>query len=137
MRRFVAGIALVAGLVQSSPLAAKQAQPAQQAEPAQHAHAHRILGVFDSESGLPLTDVEVVDLLTDNTYRTQAAGLVGLWVFQSRNDSVAVRVRKIGYADTAFVVMVAAGDTVPVPVFLRKAVELSAMITEAMATKHL
>jgi hypothetical protein len=73
----------------------------------------------------------------DAVYRTETSGLVGLWVFQHRNDTVAVRVRKIGYADTAFVVMVGVADTAPVSVFLRKATTLPTVIAEALASKRL
>jgi hypothetical protein len=91
-------------------------------------------GRLRCETGAPIDAAEVVDLFVDDVYRTQAAGLVGLWALTSRNDSVAVRIRKIGYADTSFVVMMAAGDTTPVQVYLRKAVTLPATVTDAPAS---
>jgi len=97
----------------------------------------RILGVFDATSNAPLEGAEVVDLFVDAVYRTQASGLVGLWAFQRRNDSVAVRVRRIGYADTAFVVMVGAADTTPISVFLNRTSSLPAVIVDALANKRL
>jgi hypothetical protein len=91
---------------------------------AQHG-GHRILGVFDAISGAPLDAVDVIDLFVDDVYRTSASGLVGLWAFHSRHDSAAVRVRKVGYRDTSFVVMVAASDTLPISIFLEHATALS------------
>ena len=97
----------------------------------------RILGVFDAGTSQPLEGAEVVDLFVDDVYRTQASGLVGLGSFRHRNDSVVVRVRRIGYADTAFIVMVGAADTTPISVFLKRTTALPAVIAEALANKHL
>lgn len=92
----------------------------------------RILGVFDAETGEPIADAEVTDLFVDAIARTEKHGLVELSHFQSRNDSVAVRIRKVGYADTALVVMVGLADTIPVEVDLHKAaVELATVTTNA------
>lgn len=119
MRRV--SVALALGLCVHRSLGAQDSSRA--ARPIDSAGArvdkgHRVLGVFDALSGVPLRDVDVVDLFVDAMYRTPATGLVGLWVFQRRHDSAVVRVHKAGYRDTAFVVMVGARDTTPVPVFL-------------------
>jgi hypothetical protein len=98
----------------------------------------RLLGVFDDETGQPIADAEVVDLFIDGIARTEVHGLVELSHFQSRHDSVAVRVRKLGYTDTAFVVMVGPSDTVPVQINLRKAaVGLPTVTTEAVGASAL
>lgn len=98
------------------------------------AHRGRILGVFDDETGVPIADAEVVDLFVDGAARTESHGLVELSHFQSRHDTVAVRIRKLGYADTALVVMVGPGDTIPLQINLRKAaVALPVVTTEATA----
>jgi hypothetical protein len=91
----------------------------------------RILGVFDDRTGQPIADVEITDLLAERTFRTQEAGLIGLAGFRRQHDSAAVHVRKVGYADTAFVVLLAAADTVPVQIFLRHVSVLEAMVAHA------
>lgn len=91
----------------------------------------RILGVFDDQSGQPLADVEIVDLLTGSSFRTQASGLIGLAGFARQHDSAAVRIRKLGFSDTSFVVMLGIADTTPVQVFLRRATQLDAVISSA------
>jgi hypothetical protein len=145
MRRTLAGIVPLGVFVLASTVAAQDTTRARPAASGAHSptsapqpvHAKRILGIFDAESGNPLEDAEVVDLFVDNVYRTQSNGLVGLWALTSRHDSVAVRVRKIGYVDTAFVVMLSATDSTPVPIYLGKVISaLPAVVTEALATKR-
>jgi hypothetical protein len=95
----------------------------------------RIVGVFDEETGNPIVAAEVIDLFTGGEAHTEAHGLVELSQFQRRNDSAAVRIRKIGYADTSLIVMVGPADTVPVPINLhRAAIDLPALISHATAT---
>lgn len=98
-------------------------------------HPGRIVGVFDEETGTPIAAAEVIDLFTGGDAHTEAHGLVELSQFQRRNDSAAVRIRKIGYADTSLIVMVGAADTVPVPINLhRAAIDLPALISHAKAS---
>lgn len=128
LRAVTIGLAVSLASLASPPVSMLTAQdPPRVAKPS----VHRILGVFDAESGAPIDGAEVVDLFVDGVYRTQATGLIGLWAFTSRNDSVAVRVRKIGYIDTAFVVLMTPRDTTPVPVYLRKPVTLPAVVANA------
>ncbi|HEY4216958.1 MAG TPA: hypothetical protein VGM67_07465 [Gemmatimonadaceae bacterium] len=98
-------------------------------------HPGRILGVFDDETGAPIAAAEVIDLFTGGDAHTEKHGLVELSQFQQRNDSAAVRIRKIGYADTSLIVMVGPADTVPVPINLhRAAIDLPALISHATET---
>ena len=97
----------------------------------------RILGVFDTESGLPLEGADVVDRIGGGVARTQRAGLVGMAAFRSQNDSAVVTVRKIGYADTTILVMVGAADTVPTQIFLRHVTALDSVIVNATEVEHL
>jgi hypothetical protein len=83
-------------------------------------HTGRVLGVFDAASGEPISGAEVIDLYVDAVARTESHGLVELSHFQNRHDSAAVRIRTLGYADTAFIVMVGPADTVPLQINLQK-----------------
>lgn len=94
----------------------------------------RILGVFDGDTGEPIADAEVMDLFVEAVARTETHGLVELSHFESRNDSVAVRVRKVGYTDTAFVVMVGLADTIPVQISLHKLAQALAVVTTNAST---
>src|ERR1043165_8489509 len=64
----------------------------------------RIVGVFDTQSGLPLEGADVIDRTGGATLRTQRSGLVGLAAFRSQHDSSVVTIRKIGFADTTVLV---------------------------------
>lgn len=133
-----ASVACTAVVITAAPRPTAHAQAATTARSGAGTKAPgRILGVFDAESSAPLEGAEVVDLFVDNVYRTGASGLIGLWALQQRHDSVAIRVRRVGYADTAFAVLVGARDTAPVSVFLRRQTTLPAVITDALANKHL
>lgn len=99
--------------------------------------ARRILGVFDDDSGSPIGDADVVDLIAGTVAHTESHGLVELSKFHNQNDSAAVQIRKIGYADTSLIIMVGQADTVPLQVNLRHATALETMITNATATPTL
>jgi hypothetical protein len=96
----------------------------------------RILGVFDTQSSLPLEGVDVVDRIGGGTIRTGRAGLVGLGAFERQHDSSVVTIRKIGYADTTVLVMMGPVDTVPVQIFLRHVTALDSMIITATQAEH-
>jgi hypothetical protein len=96
----------------------------------------RLLGVFDEQSSAPILDAEVVDGLSEQSFRTQESGLIGLAGFRRQNDSAVVRVRKVGYRDTTLLVMLGPADTVPVLVFIHRVTTLPKVITEAIETKH-
>jgi hypothetical protein len=100
--------------------------------------AGRLLGVFDSETAVPLEGVEVIDLLgTQLSLATKAAGLVSLRGFKNQHDSAAVRVRKIGYRDTSFIVLVGPADTVPITLALERiAVDLDPVLTTAHESRR-
>jgi len=97
----------------------------------------RILGVFDAESGLALEGADVIDRIGGIALRTQRSGLVGLAGFANQHDSAVVTVRKIGYADTTFLAMTGASDTVPMQVFLRHVTTLDSMIVTAKEVEHM
>jgi hypothetical protein len=96
----------------------------------------RLIGVFDELTSAPVADAEIIDVIAEQSFRTLSSGLIGLAGFHRQNDSAVVEVRKFGYQDTIFLVMLAPADTVPVSIFLHRATGLPAVITEALATKR-
>lgn len=84
--------------------------------------AVRLIGVFDDVTAQPLDSAEVVDLLNGNSMRTSVTGTALLHWLSSQNDSAAVQVRKVGYEEKRFVVLMR--DTADVTVTLRKATTL-------------
>jgi hypothetical protein len=94
--------------------------------------------VFD-EAG-PIEGAEIVDLVTGDIARTTVTGTVSLAFLYVRGDSSVIQVRKVGYRDTAFVVLSGRADTVPITIVLSRtarATELPAVITRALEQKHL
>lgn len=115
-----------------APLAAQQDTSKASAPPPR---VGRILGVFDDQTDMPLNNAEVVDVLSGQAFRTQASGLIGLAGFRAQHDSAVVRVRKLGYADTTFLVMLGPSDTIPLQLFIHRLTTLPRVITEAMEAK--
>jgi hypothetical protein len=97
----------------------------------------RILGVIDGRTNLPIDSADVTDLVTDATYRTGRAGLIGLAGFHSQHDTIAVRVRKIGYRDTAFVVQASDPDSIPITLVLDRVQTLPAILSTAVVHERL
>jgi len=139
--RLAIGTAILAALAtpslaQTPPLPRTGVRTAR--DSARGARPTRILGVFD-EAG-PLEGAEVVDLVTGDIARTTRTGTVSLAFLYVRGDSSVIQVRKLGYRDTAFVVLSGAADTVPITIVLprsARATELPAVITRALEQKHL
>jgi hypothetical protein len=129
---FAAAMILVGASLTGRPLAAQQ--DTSTAPSRQTSSLGRILGVFDEQTSAPVADAEIVDVLGEQTFRTRESGLIGLGGFRRQNDSAVVRVRKVGYRDTTFLIMLGAADTVPSQLFLRRMSRLDAMITSAAST---
>lgn len=83
----------LAHVASAQALAASPAPPARQI----------LLGVYDSKSGDPIADAEVVDIVSGDRARTSESGAMSLNWLSSAFDSVAFRVRKLGYRDTLIV----------------------------------
>lgn len=124
------------GLPVLSALLAASTAAAQDTTRAAPSAVGRIVGVFDTQSGLPLEGADVIDRIGGSTLRTQRSGLVGLAAFTSQHDSSVVTIRKIGFADTTVLVMTGAADTVPVQIFLRHVTALDSMIVTATEVEH-
>jgi hypothetical protein len=76
----------------------------------------QLLGVFDERG--PADSVEVIDLVGDKTTRTPSSGTIPLGWQSRMNDSSAIQIRKIGYADT--VLVLGPKDTTDITVVIRK-----------------
>jgi hypothetical protein len=80
------------------------------------AFRHRLLGLFDAVSGLPLPDVDVVDSTSGSWVRTPPTGIVSL-AFLPTGPST-VRLRRAGVADTLIHVVISPLDTTPITLVL-------------------
>jgi hypothetical protein len=105
-------------------------------EPPLPAYRHRLLGVFDSQSGAPLEGAEIMDLLSKTSALTTKTGTVSL-VFLPEGGGL-VRIRKVGYQPATLPVEISPDDTVPITVALAASVTaLPAMITRDSAVHYM
>ena len=95
------------------------------------AYRARVLGVFDSQSGMPIEGAEVLDMSSKSSARTTATGTIAL-VFLPDGGGI-VRIQKIGYEPVTQVVEISPDDTVPVTVLMRAAVTLPTVVTKDSA----
>jgi hypothetical protein len=92
----------------------------------------RVLGVFDSQSGLPVEGAEVTDVFSHTTAVTTKTGTVSL-AFLPEGGSM-LRVQKIGFKPTTQVVVISPADTVAVTVLLEATVQaLPTVVTKDSA----
>ncbi len=92
----------------------------------------RILGVFDNATGLPMADVEVLDLATKTKTVTSTSGAATLAFLDAGVTVLAVR--KVGYKEKMVPLSVSARDTESVTVLLEPLVRtLPAVRTSAPA----
>ncbi|MEP6495864.1 MAG: hypothetical protein ABJF01_24505 [bacterium] len=102
------------------------------AQPPLPAYRHRVLGVFDEQSGDPVEGVEITDILSKLTALTTKTGTVSL-VFLPDGGAM-VRIRKVGYQPITMPVAISAIDTVPVTIMLSAAVtSLPAVVSRESA----
>ncbi len=99
--------------------------------PAERRPAGRLLGVYDAKG--PLEGVEVLDLIGQASVRTSETGSASLSFLRSQHDTGIVQVRKLGYRDTTFMVMMGPADTIPITLLLDRVVLLSEVLTTANA----
>lgn len=95
---------------------------------------HRILGVYDAESGDPIEGVDVVDVLTGTRATTNRSGLVSL-AFLPEGTSL-VRVQKVGFAMQNLSVSISPKDTLPLTLVFQHATALPALtVTDSAAPR--
>jgi len=93
---------------------------------AQNAHAIRIIGVYDAQTGEPLPGVQVRDAFSGSSVVTSATGTARLDFITYRGIAAIVELRKIGYEAKQVVV---SQDTASVTELLTRATQLAPVIT--------
>ena len=115
---FLLAVAIVAG--------SQQAQSQSQRRP-------RLMGVFDDATSEPIAGVEVIDIATGTKAITSVTGTVSL-AFLDPGTTV-LKVRKVGYAERMFPVVVSPSDTASLTVILKSIVPtLPTVTTKGSAT---
>ncbi len=107
----VAAIAALAALPLAAGAQSDSASRAASATARPHVRI-RVLGVYDEESGEPITGADVTDMFTGLTSRSTNTGTVAL--FFSDTTGTMVRLKKVGYEQNTIVVGTALNDTTPV-----------------------
>lgn len=108
---------------------AAHAQATQTSKPA--AYRSRVLGLFDTMSGEPIADAQVLDIATGWSAKTTVTGTVAL-VFLADGGSI-VRIRKVGYAPLTVAIAISPKDTTPLTLAMTKVTELPAVVTRDTA----
>jgi hypothetical protein len=89
----------------------------------------RLLGVFDEETGNPISGAKVSSVLGHMSTVTGPTGIVSL-IFLSEGENL-VRLQRLGYAAQTFMVNISPRDTMPLTMLMRHVISLQAMITTA------
>jgi len=105
----------IALLCIAGPRLARGQAPASAATPS---YRHRILGVFDAQSGEPVEGAEVADALNHVSALTTRTGTVTL-AFLPDGGSM-LHVKKVGYQPQTVIVEIGPADTVPLTVILER-----------------
>jgi hypothetical protein len=100
---------------------------AQRADSVRQAAMPRIIGVYDSRTGDPLSGVEVRDMFSGTYAVTSATGTAPIGFVDFHGHAGLIQLRKLGYA--AKQVVVPRGDTVSITEVLEPAIELEPMVT--------
>jgi len=100
------------------------------------AYRHRVLGVFDSQSGEPIEGAEVVDVMSKTSAATTRTGTVDL-IYLPDGGSL-IRIQKLGYTPQTFVVPISPVDTVPLTILLVAATPtLPTVVTKDSAPRYI
>ena len=100
------------------------------------AYRHRLLGVFDSQSGEPIEGVEVIDVMSKTSAATTRTGTVALSYLPDGGSLV--RIQKLGYTPQTLMVAISPADTVPITILLVALTPtLPTMVTRDSAPKYI
>lgn len=98
-------------------------------------YRHRLLGVYNSQTGEAIEGADVIDVLNKNKSLTSATGTVTL-AFLPDGESM-VRIQKIGFTPEMNIVTISPTDTLPVTVLLTPlGVTLPTVVTKEVARKY-
>ncbi|MDB4877898.1 MAG: hypothetical protein JWM41_4344 [Gemmatimonadetes bacterium] len=104
--------------------------------PAAPSYRHRLLGVFNAQTGDPVEGAEVVDVMQRVSALTTKTGTVTL-VFLPEGGSL-LKIQKIGFEPTSLVVAISPADTLPVTIMLNPAAQvLPTMVTKDSAPHYI
>jgi len=81
-------------------------------------HRYRVLRAHDEQTGEPIEDLEVLDVMSGATAHTTKNGAVSL-AFLPEGGSL-VRLRKLGFAPVTMSVPISPTDTVPLTVLMQR-----------------
>jgi len=99
------------------------------------AYRHRLLGVYDGQSGEAIEGAEVIDAFNHVSALTTKTGTITL-VFLPDGGSL-VQVKKIGYQPVTLLVQISPSDTVPVTVTLSVAAQtLPTVVTKDSSRRY-
>ena len=98
-------------------------------------YRHRLLGVYDEQTGTPVEGADVIDVMLGNSMRTTSTGTVAL-VFLPDGGGL-VRVRKVGYQPQTIMAAITESDTIPITLLLKRIVELPAMSVVDSAPRYM
>jgi len=101
------------------------------AAPADQAYRHRVLGVFDEQSGAAIEDAEVTDILAGLTAKTSSSGAVSLAFLPDGGGLI--RIRKFGYEQVTMFVSISPKDTAPITIILNRIATLPTIVTRDSA----
>jgi hypothetical protein len=104
-------------------------------EPPLPAYRHRLLGVYDAQTGEPIEGAEVVDMLSKTSALTTKTGTISLFFLPDGGGII--RIRKLGYQPITMPVEISPNDTTPVTItMVSAATTLPTVVTTDSAPNY-
>jgi hypothetical protein len=94
------------------------ADAAVQGKPRLPAYRFRVIGVYDTDTGKPVSDVQLVDAASGTWAFTSATGTAALSFLPDGGGML--RLRKKGYVSDSLAVTISPSDTMPITMLLTK-----------------